>query len=60
MSRLSPAVSRAAPTDHIGPRRGIDGLTVLTVYLVLLCAVPSGLTIAPLGSSGRPSTVWPC
>ena len=58
MSRLSPAVSRAAPTDHIGPRRGIDGLTVLTVYLVLLCAVPSGLTIAPLGSSGRPSTVW--
>ena len=38
--------------------RGIDGVTVLTVYLVLLCAVPSNLSITALGSAGRPSGLW--
>lgn len=58
MSKPAPAAARMVPVIHIGPRRGIDGLTVLTVYLVLLCAVPSGLTITALGSAGRPSTIW--
>lgn len=40
------------------PRRGIDGLTVLTIYLVLLSALPSSLTITALGEAGRPSTLW--
>ena len=58
MSTPAPAAPRIVPVDHIGPRRGIDGLTVLTVYLVLLCAVPSGLTITAMGSAGRPATIW--
>ena len=58
MSRPAPAAYRADPMASVGPRPGIDGLTVLTVYLVLLCAVPSGLTIAALGSAGRPATLW--
>ncbi|MBB3326100.1 O-antigen ligase family protein [Microlunatus antarcticus] len=34
-----------------------DGVTVLTVYLVLLLGVPSVMVLAPLGSAGSPSTV---
>ena len=45
-----------APTLTRG--HGIDGVTVLTVYLVLLCAVPSNLSITALGSAGRPSGLW--
>ncbi|MCU1514575.1 MAG: O-Antigen ligase, partial [Microbacteriaceae bacterium] len=40
------------------PRRGPDAVTLLTVYLVLLCALPSALSIAALGSIGRPATIW--
>lgn len=35
----------------------VDGVTVLTVYLVLLFAIPSKLTFAPLGGAGAPSTL---
>ena len=31
---------------------------MLTVYLVLLMAIPSGVTITALGSLGRPSLIW--
>jgi hypothetical protein len=31
---------------------------MLTVYLVLLLAIPSGVTIGLLGSLGRPSLIW--
>jgi len=31
---------------------------MLTVYLVLLCAIPSNLTNAALGSIGRPAILW--
>jgi len=58
MTPSTQAKTRAAAAATIGPRRGIDGLTVLTVYLVLLFAVPSGLTITALGSAGRPATLW--
>ncbi|SEQ12596.1 O-antigen ligase family protein [Microlunatus flavus] len=37
--------------------RGVDGATVLTVYLVLLLAIPSVMVLGPLGSAGAPSTV---
>lgn len=33
-------------------------MAVLTVYLFLLCALPSGLGFTALGSLGRPSTIW--
>jgi hypothetical protein len=39
-------------------RRGIDAVTMLTVYLVLLLAIPSGVVISALGSLGRPSLIW--
>ncbi|MET1015373.1 MAG: O-antigen ligase family protein, partial [Leifsonia flava] len=33
-------------------------MTGLTVYLVLLLAIPSGVTITALGTLGRPSLIW--
>ena len=39
-------------------RFGLDAVSVLTLYLVLLLAVPSGLTISAMGSLGHPSTIW--
>lgn len=38
--------------------RGIDGTSVLTVYLVLLVTVPSGLTLTALGAAGRLATLF--
>ncbi|TFD57450.1 O-antigen ligase domain-containing protein [Cryobacterium sp. Hh7] len=49
------SISRQRPD---GQTRGFDGLTVLTVYLVLLFAVPSNLTFTALGSAGRPASLW--
>ncbi|SFN70798.1 O-antigen ligase family protein [Mycetocola miduiensis] len=39
-------------------RREVDAVTMLTVYLVLLLVLPSGMTITALGSVGRPSLIW--
>ena len=36
----------------------MDGVSFLTVYLVLLCAIPSYLIIPALGSVGRLSVLW--
>lgn len=46
--------------DHLGVSgmRGVDATTLLTVYLVLLLAIPSNVRIAALGSIGRPSVLW--
>ncbi|WP_156109624.1 O-antigen ligase domain-containing protein [Cryobacterium sp. MLB-32] len=33
-------------------------MTMLTVYLVLLLAIPSGVVITALGALGRPSLIW--
>ena len=56
---VSPAallrISRLRPG---GRTPDFDGLTVLTVYLILLFAVPSNLTITALGSAGRPASLW--
>lgn len=45
---------------HHGLRgwRGVHAVSMLTVYLVLLIAIPSSATITALGSLGRPSTLW--
>ena len=51
----------AGPVTASLPGRGsarIDAVTVLTIYLVLLCALPSALTITALGSVGRPAALW--
>ncbi|GAA3579243.1 hypothetical protein GCM10022197_40910 [Microlunatus spumicola] len=46
-----PAPSRPRPLARL------DGVSALTVYLVLLLAVPSVMVMSPLGSAGSPSTV---
>ncbi len=38
-------------------RRGMDAVSVLTLYLVLLLAVPAPLVFAPLGGAGSPSAM---
>lgn len=38
-----------------GRRRGIDPVALLTIYIVVLFAIPSNITIGALGSLGRPS-----
>lgn len=46
---------------HTGNRlrwRGLHATTMLTIYVVLLCAVPSNLAIAGVGAFARPSVVW--
>ncbi|TFD79423.1 O-antigen ligase family protein [Cryobacterium fucosi] len=41
-----------------GARRGADAVTMLTVYVVLLLAIPSGVVVSALGSLGSPSLIW--
>lgn len=43
--------------DNEGPR-GFDAVGMLTVYLVLLFAIPSNVTLTGLGAYGRPSLLW--
>lgn len=42
----------------IKPRTTFDAVSFLTIYLVLLCGIPSNLTLAVLGSVGKPSVLW--
>lgn len=58
LTRRSIAHPMAAAQATSVRRRGIDATTMLTVYLVLLFAVPSNVGIAILGSLGRPSFLW--
>ncbi|MFC8682196.1 O-antigen ligase family protein [Microbacterium ureisolvens] len=62
MSSASPigAPQPAIGRDYSGVARwrGFTATTALTVYLVLLLAVPSNVTIAALGAYGRPSLLW--
>jgi polysaccharide biosynthesis protein PslJ len=41
----------------VGPSRGIDAATVLTVYICVLLAIPARMVVGPLGSAGSPSTI---
>ena len=43
--------------DGTTQRSGVDGVTCLTVYAVLLFAIPSRLTVGPLGGAGSPAMV---
>lgn len=46
---------RASAAEGLGERslvEGVDGVTWLTFYLVVLFAIPSRLVVAPLGSAG--------
>lgn len=55
-SRIRPiSAETATSTERHG---GVNAATMLTVYLVLLVAIPSNVTISALGSLGRPSMLW--
>jgi hypothetical protein len=57
--RTAPDLLPAGNATYAGTTgRGIDAVTMLTVYLVLLLAIPSGVAISVLGSLGRPSLIW--
>jgi O-antigen ligase len=61
MTRLRDAASRPiAAHTHGGATRsaGVTAATTLTVYIVLLFAVPSSTSIAALGGLGRPAQLW--
>ena len=51
------AIARAGSlSGDAGPTKvGIDGVTLLTAWLLLLLAVPSRLVFAPLGGAGTPA-----
>lgn len=62
-ARAEPAAGRAgappaAPPRVLRPLRHLDAVSVLTVYLVLVVAVPSSLRIPALGAAGTPSGIW--
>lgn len=46
-----------ASARHIAGTTEADSVTVLTVYVVALLAIPAPMVIAPLGTAGSPSTV---
>lgn len=48
----------AALHSATGRNRGVTAATMLTVYIVLLFAVPSAASISALGGLGRPSVLW--
>jgi polysaccharide biosynthesis protein PslJ len=54
----SPGPVAALDRPGIGTRQETDAVMMLTVYLVLLLAIPSGVTIGVLGALGRPSLMW--
>lgn len=56
-SGLPAPVPYTAPVPPERPRSP-DAVTFLTIYIVLLCGIPSALHISALGSIGHPSTVW--
>lgn len=50
--------SAAAHTVFAGRNRVRDAVSLITVYIVLLFAIPSNVTIVGLGSLGRPAMLW--
>ncbi|MBO1739143.1 O-antigen ligase [Leifsonia sp. TF02-11] len=58
-SPSTPATTAEAAAAADARAQAGYGVTALTVYLVLLYAVPSSLSISSLGSAaGRPATMW--
>ena len=49
---------RASRQSNKHGGRGVRAVSMLTVYLVLLLAIPSSAVIAVLGSLGRPAMLW--
>lgn len=59
LSRLRAMPAPVAARGHTGWRpAGVDAVTMLTIYIVLLYGFPSSLSISFLGSFGRPQFLW--
>jgi hypothetical protein len=58
MSDKRSASTIVADPRVIRPRSHTDAVMMLTVYVVLLLAIPSGVVIDALGSLGSPSLIW--
>ena len=58
VSSAHPSTRGLLAPGAAGTRRSGDAVTMLTVYLVLLLAIPSGVVITALGTLGRPSLIW--
>lgn len=52
-----PALEATRHRGHRTVRTG-NAVTLLTVYVVLLCGFPSNVTISALGALGRPALLW--
>ncbi len=52
-----PTPGRATAAGKPAGRR-IDAVTILTVWVVLLMAIPASLVVAPLGAVGGPATIF--
>ena len=52
-----PAPGRVTAAGKPAGRR-IDAVTILTVWVVLLMAIPASLVVAPLGAVGGPATIF--
>jgi O-antigen ligase len=53
---LATVTSTSAPGQANAGRK-LDAVALLTLYLVLLMAIPSALVVAPLGAAGGPATL---
>jgi O-antigen ligase len=54
-------VTAAAGSDAVVTKsrlRRVDAVTLLTVYLILLMAIPALLVFSPLGAAGGPATMY--
>lgn len=59
IQRLEHAATPLPASAHnVWKPGGVDAVTMLTIYIVLLYAIPSNLSIAFLGSFGRPQFLW--
>lgn len=56
MSAFGTVPARSAIAASSAPRA--DAVTMLSIYLVLLFAIPSSMTVTALGSLGRPAMWW--
>ena len=45
-------------SSSVGLSRELDATTVLTIYVLLLLAIPSPMVVGPLGSAGAPSAIF--
>jgi O-antigen ligase len=56
--RPAPPAPGQVTTAGRPARRRVDAVTILTIWVVLLMAIPASLVVAPLGAVGGPATIF--